>query len=75
MGILSKIFGGGSAEPSREASAAPPPECGHGALVPRWDKAEDMGKSDRVSNYYCESCAGTFTPVEAERIRLSSTGA
>jgi len=75
MGILSKFFGGGSAKPSAEASDAPAPECAHGALVPRWDKAEDMGKSDRVSNYYCEGCAETFTPADAERIRLSGTGA
>lgn len=72
MSILSKIFGGGSAKPGPEASERPGPECAHGALVPRWDSAEDMGKSDRISNYYCEGCSSTFTPAEAEQIRIAN---
>lgn len=74
MGILSKLFGGGSAK-TAPAADGPAPKCAHGALVPRWDRAEDMGKNDLVSNYYCEGCAETFTPADAERIRLSSAGA
>lgn len=69
MGILSKIFGGTESTPADEA-AAPTPECAHGALVPRWDNAADMGKADRVSHYYCEGCGSTFSPAEAEHIRI-----
>lgn len=64
MSILSKIFGGA---PTRDgvASEAPTPECAHGALVPRWDSAEDMGKSDRISYYLCEGCGVNLSPLEA----------
>jgi hypothetical protein len=34
-----------------------------------------MGKSERISTYYCEGCAETFTPADAERIRLTGAGA
>lgn len=67
MSILSKIFGG-----ERETAAhsgAANPECAHGALVPRWDSAADMGKSDLISSYYCEGCATLFSPAEAAAIR------
>ena len=66
MSILSKIFGGGqSAAPE---TTGPPPECHHGALVPRWDEAADMGKRDRISNYLCEGCQQQFTPAEADAL-------
>ena len=68
MSILSKIFGGGS-QAAAEPSEAPVPECAHAALVPRWDSAADMGKSDLISSYYCEGCATVFSPAEAAAIR------
>ena len=68
MSILSKILGGGG-EAAAAPSEAPIPECAHGALVPRWDSAEDMGKSERISSYYCEGCATSFSPAEAAAIR------
>jgi transposase-like protein len=44
-------------------------ECEHITLIPSWDSAEDMGRSDRVSRYRCEACGSTFTLAEAERLR------
>lgn len=68
MGILSKIFGG-KGEAAAAPSDAPIPECAHGALVPRWESAADMGKSDLISSYYCEGCSTEFSPAEAAAIR------
>lgn len=74
MGILSKLFGGGSkAAAAPPASESTPVECPHLALVPRWDSAEDMGKSERISHYYCEGCKSDFSPAEAEAIRAQGT--
>ncbi|MDA0365706.1 MAG: hypothetical protein O2843_07555 [Chloroflexi bacterium] len=65
MSWLSKIMG-------RKAAKAAPPiavQSPHVTLVPRWDSAEDMGHEDRASSYKCDSCASTFTPVEARELR------
>lgn len=70
MGILSRIFGGSKAAPG--AVEAPTPECGHVTLVPRWDSAEDMGKTDKITHYTCEGCNQTISPEEAERIRIDA---
>jgi transposase-like protein len=43
-------------------------ECPHVALVPRWDSAEDIGHSDRVVRYECESCKAVFTRADGERL-------
>jgi hypothetical protein len=67
MSFLSKIFGG--SKTAAPEHTGPPPECHHGALVPRWNEAADMGKRDRISNYLCEGCQQEFTPAEAEAIR------
>ena len=70
MGILSKLMG---KDEHSEAAAGMQAECGHGALVPRWDAVEDMGKEDKVSSYHCEGCNGDFTMEEAQRIRAQSS--
>ncbi len=76
MGFLSKLTGRG-AEDKRQAQEHPRPaggqadgavECIHGTLIPRWDRAEDMGYEDRVVSYTCESCSRSLTPDEARAI-------
>jgi transposase-like protein len=83
MGFLDRFFG-------RKATAAAPEgekpaeevECPHAAVTPRWDNAADMGKTELVSAYVCESCHTTFTREEgqqlvaaaAERLRISEEG-
>ena len=67
MSILNRLFGGSDGEAA--TLDGPAPECAHGALVPRWDSAEDMGTVDRVAHYYCEGCGQQFSPAEAEAIR------
>lgn len=61
MGLFRKFFGGGKAKP--EASIEIPP-CPHTAIVPRWANADDMGKQDKVTGYYCQACGASFTPEE-----------
>jgi len=69
MGFLDKLFGRKGA-----VETAPPKDdeigdvpCPHGALVPHWDQLEDMGKSDAVSYYICESCNQRFSREEGQR--------
>jgi transposase-like protein len=48
------------------------------ALVPRWDSAGDIGKSEKVSSFVCVGCQASFSreegeqlqATEAERVRL-----
>jgi len=67
MGLLSRLFGRNEEKPAAEA-AAPEPTCPHAALIPRWDSADDIGKSDRISFYVCESCKSTFSRYDGDRI-------
>jgi transposase-like protein len=67
MRFLSRIFGG--KERAEEAEAPVERECPHVSLVPRWDSAEDIGKSDRVSSYVCEGCKESFSREEGERLQ------
>ena len=60
MGLFRKILGG---KDKTEASVEAPP-CPHTAIVPRWANAEDMGKQDRVTSYYCQACGATFSAEE-----------
>ena len=53
------------------AIAERPLSCPHVALVPRWDRLDDMGKEDRVSGYDCEGCGAHFTPDEATTLRAT----
>ncbi len=71
MSILSKIFGGGNAEAGPVTAPEEAPECAHRALVPRWDDAADMGKSDKIARYYCEGCGSEFTVEEASGFRAA----
>ena len=45
--------------------------CEHIVLVPRWDRAEDVGREDDVSGYRCEACGTEFTPYEATHLRAT----
>ena len=67
MGILDRLLGRKQKQPVEEAEV-PEPVCPHVALVPHWDSADDMGKSDRVSSYACEACHATFSREQGERL-------
>jgi len=62
-----------------EQEQASEPVCPHVALVPRWDSADDIGKSEKVTSFICEGCQASFSreegeqlqATEAERLRLS----
>ncbi|MEX1022063.1 MAG: hypothetical protein WD058_02840 [Dehalococcoidia bacterium] len=69
MGILSRLFGGGSKDAPVETG--PVPVCGHLTLIPHWDSAADMGAADKISNYHCESCHEQFTREEAASMRAA----
>lgn len=71
MSILSKIFGSGTTEAPARPEADTAPECAHRALVPRWDDAADMGKSEKISRYYCEGCGEHFSVDEAAQFRAT----
>ncbi len=43
--------------------------CPHVVLVPRWDNADDIGKSEVASSYVCEACTASFPREEAERLQ------
>jgi hypothetical protein len=43
--------------------------CLHSALVPRWDRAEDIGQDDRATSFRCDVCQTTFTKDEAIALR------
>lgn len=66
MGFLKKLFGGGKKETSEESPSSA--ECPHTALVPRWDAAEDMGKTDKITHYICEGCGSRFSREEGEQL-------
>ena len=68
MTFFKRLFGRKEATPVAEAPMAAP-ECPHVALVPFWDSADDMGKTDKISRYECESCKLAFTREEGERMR------
>jgi hypothetical protein len=67
MGIMDRLLGRKQKQPVEEAEV-PEPVCPHVALVPHWDSADDMGKSDRVSSYVCEACHATFSREQGERL-------
>jgi hypothetical protein len=56
MGILQRVFG--RSEKPEEADSTPE-NCPHTALVPHWDRPEDMGDKTRAM-YRCDACGATF---------------
>jgi len=81
IGFLDRLFGrkgGVETAPTKEDDTIPDVPCPHGALVAHWDQLEDMGKTDAVSYYICESCNQRFSREEglrlmgqaAERVRV-----
>jgi len=71
MGFLDRLFQRKDRSPSAVEIAEP--ECPHVALVPHWDAAEDIGRSDKVTRYECESCKASFPREEGERLRDKGT--
>jgi transposase-like protein len=68
MGILDRLLG--RKQPPREAEESEP-VCPHATIVPHWESADDIGKSDRVSSYACEVCHETFSLEEGERLEVA----
>ncbi len=67
MDLLNRLLG------RKETRTAPATEvverpCPHGAIVPRWHNAADIGKSEVAASYTCESCDATFSREEGERL-------
>ena len=71
MGFLNRLFQRKDASPSAVEIAEP--QCPHVALVPHWDSADDIGHSEKVSRYECESCKATFQREEGELLRHKGT--
>ncbi len=69
MGFLNKLKGGKDATQQPSPQAEENVSCGHGTLIPRWDRAEDMGKEDRITSYTCESCGASLSPAEAREVQ------
>ena len=71
MGFLNRLFQRKDTSPSAVEIAEP--QCPHVALVPHWDSADDIGNSEKVSRYECESCKESFPREEGERRRYEGT--
>jgi transposase-like protein len=79
MGFLDRLFGRKGEEPAPVEEPAAEVECPHTAVTARWNSAADMGKTELVSAYVCESCHATFSREEGavfvaravERMRVS----
>ena len=56
-----------STNPSSAAVADHISSCPHVALVPRWDRLEDMGHEGRVSWLQCQACGARLTAIEAAK--------
>jgi hypothetical protein len=65
MGFLNRLFG--RRETSADDVAAAEPECPHTALAPHWESVEDIGHSDRVTGYRCDSCGAVIESEEGEK--------
>ena len=69
MGLFDKFSSKNNDSSSKDAVETPP--CPHVVLLPRWDSADDIGHEDRASNFLCESCGSTFSPVEVQALRAT----
>ncbi len=61
MGIITKLFGGGSTDDIEV------PPCPHTSLSQRWDNPEDMGNRE-LATYECSSCDRLFTYEEIRSV-------
>ena len=71
MGFLDRLFGrkgGTETAPAKEEEWIADVPCPHGSLVPHWDQLGDMGKTDAVSYYTCESCDQRFSGEQGQRL-------
>ena len=67
MGLMDVLRGrSGKATAQRRTE---PPVCDHRSLLPRWNRAEDMGRDDLATSYQCEACNQVFGVEEARRLR------
>ena len=67
MGLLGKIFGGGTKKAA--ATTEITLECPHAVLVPRWENVQDMGIEAKATRWMCESCKQIYSPAEAQVLR------
>ncbi len=76
MGFLDSLFRRKGAAATAPVEEKPVEEvCPHAALVPRWDRAEDLGNSELVSTYVCEACGSSFSRGEGERLMVEAAEA
>lgn len=64
MGLLDKLLRRGGEAAIQEQEVL----CPHTALVPKWDRPEDIGKEELIVRYHCEGCGQDFTKEEGERL-------
>ena len=64
MGFLNRLF---RRRETSEDVAVAEPECPHAALAPHWESATDIGHSDRVTGYRCDSCGAVIDREEGEK--------
>jgi len=64
MGILDKIVGRKEKVDGSDALDAVA-MCPHTVMLPRWDRAEDIGHPEMATEYICEACGSIMSPEEA----------
>ncbi len=67
MNFLRTLLRRGMRQTTKEAGTSQP-ECPHVALVPHWDAVNDMGNQEKVTRYTCQSCNGSFSREEGQRM-------
>ncbi len=70
MGLLDRLLRRKASEESGEGTEEAAALCLHAAIGPRWDSADDMGDESKANSYRCEACGESFTPEQAEQIRV-----
>jgi len=67
VGILDKIVG-----KKEKVEESEPLDfvamCPHTVMLPRWDRAEDIGHPDMATEYVCEACGSIMSPEEAREV-------
>ena len=57
-----------------EASApAPALDCPHTVLLPRWDRAQDMGNDALATSFVCEACHRPFSAEEGRALQATAS--